>query len=126
MFTDFRGSGQNGHAFLAIDIARFLPLDTYYDRLETLIGIVTQSGTSERPIRIPGQARWDACDRATRDGIPLEPSTARALEALAGRYGIPVPWTGVPPFFGLPSPLAGPALVPGPFEMTDPRPLQAS
>ncbi len=127
MFKDFRSSGRNGHLFVAIDIARFMPLDTYYDRLETLLGIVTQSGKDgQSPVLVPGEGRWDAYTRTARDGISLDRRAARSLETLADRYGIPVPWKRSATASSEAPPLARPLVSPLDAGLREPPALQAS
>jgi LDH2 family malate/lactate/ureidoglycolate dehydrogenase/D-alanine-D-alanine ligase-like ATP-grasp enzyme len=127
MFKDFRSSGRNGHLFVAIDIARFMPLDTYHNRLDTLLGIVTHSGKDgQSPVLVPGEGRWDAYDRTTRDGISLDRRAVRSLETLADRHGIPVPWKRGATVSGEASPLAGPLASPPDSGFREPPALQAS
>lgn len=81
----------NGHFFQVLDIAKFMPLETYYARMETLIDHLLASG---RPgaVRVPGEQRWVARDQNLREGIRLDGATVRSLEKLAGKVGLAVPW----------------------------------
>ena len=54
MFTNFEQSGGNGHFFIAIDISRFLEMDTYYERMEELMNLVKESAIGDGKVMIPG------------------------------------------------------------------------
>ncbi|WP_212524282.1 Ldh family oxidoreductase [Actibacterium sp. MT2.3-13A] len=91
MYKDFERHGNSGHFILALDIARWMPIETFYDRLELLAGMVASSG-GEGCVRLPGDARWDAMAENREQGIALEDKTATALRELAGALGTAVPW----------------------------------
>ena len=88
-------TGHNGHFFLAIDVGKFMPLATYYDRMETLVGyLMASSGApgEEATVQLPGEHRWQARDKSLRDGITLDAPTVAALTQLAERAAVTVPW----------------------------------
>lgn len=90
MYKDFGDSGHNGHFFMAIDIERFLPLETWYERMEEMIALVCSSAdnVSGQKVRIPGEVRWEALERSNREGIYLDDSTIAALSILAHDYDV--------------------------------------
>ena len=94
MYKNFKESGENGHAFGAVDIERLMPLEEYFDRMEALVSLVRGSavGVAGRRVLIPGEQRWDAYERSQREGVALDAATRTALAELARERGIPVPW----------------------------------
>jgi LDH2 family malate/lactate/ureidoglycolate dehydrogenase len=80
-----------GHVFLAIDIARFQPLDQFLDRLQTLLLWVKGSAT-DSSVRFPGELSGTDASRRDRDGIPLPEEAVAPLADLARRLGISCPW----------------------------------
>jgi LDH2 family malate/lactate/ureidoglycolate dehydrogenase len=88
-----------GQLFVAVDIARLLPLDVFLDRIEGLLASIVSSARSDEgePIRIPGEVRAAYADEYARGGIPLPPETLAALESMAAGSGIDVPWVSIPP-----------------------------
>ncbi len=77
-------------AFLAIDVARFLPLEEFQSRMEHLIATVK----SARPARgfdevmVAGDPEWRAEERRRSNGIPIEPSVWQSLNSLARELGV--------------------------------------
>ena len=91
MYRDLERSGQNGHFFLALDIASLMPINDYYDRFESLERTVLSSG-ARGDVRFPGDARWEAYDENGAKGAPIDGRTREALEVIGARSGVPVPW----------------------------------
>jgi LDH2 family malate/lactate/ureidoglycolate dehydrogenase len=82
MYADFAESGHSGHFLLALDISRWITLEEYFARFETLIAAVRASNPNGG-VRLPGEIRWQAF-RENRDrGIRLEPRLMAALAALS-------------------------------------------
>ena len=94
MFTDFDKSGENGHFFIAIDISRFINMDIYYERTETLFSAIKNSKgeLADREVMIPGEARWVEYAKNQVEGIPLDEATVKALRNLSREYHVPVPF----------------------------------
>jgi ureidoglycolate dehydrogenase (NAD+) len=90
MYEQPATSGDNGHFMLAIDIARFLPLPLYYERLETLISWLEASGDAGM-VRSPGARRWSARRENAARGIALDVPTAQSLGKLCQEYGLRLP-----------------------------------
>jgi LDH2 family malate/lactate/ureidoglycolate dehydrogenase len=83
-----------GQLFVALDIARFLPPETFLDRLEGLLDSIVSSPRmeEEEPIRIPGEIRAAYADVYARGGIPIPAQSLPGLEQAASEAGVPVPW----------------------------------
>lgn len=90
-YHNFQEACNNGHFFQVLDIAKFMPLETYYARMETLVDSLLTSG-KPGAVRVPGEHRWIARDQSLREGIRLDGATVKSLEALAEKVGLAVPW----------------------------------
>jgi LDH2 family malate/lactate/ureidoglycolate dehydrogenase len=89
-YKDFTNPGDSGHLVQAMDVDAFMSRSVFDQRMETLVAAVTESGE----VRLPGAARWDALAHSEQlDGVTLDPDTVEALESLAKRYRVEVPWT---------------------------------
>jgi LDH2 family malate/lactate/ureidoglycolate dehydrogenase len=91
MYGNFSSSGQNGHFLMAIDLSRWMPIETFLERLDSLLEILKSSGVDER-VRLPGELRWANHDENTRLGIPVDEDLRARLEALARPSAIAAPW----------------------------------
>ena len=91
MYKDLEKSGNNGHFLLAIDIQKWMPLEAYFERVETLADALFQSGQSGA-VRLPGEGRWQHFDDSEKNGIAIEPDILEPFEALAAKYEVRVPW----------------------------------
>ncbi|NWF57119.1 MAG: Ldh family oxidoreductase [Syntrophaceae bacterium] len=78
-------------AFLAIDIASFLPLEAFKRRVDELLTYVKEGPLAEgfSEISIPGERSWREKALRERVGIPLDEITLNELRALAEQTGIP-------------------------------------
>ena len=83
--------------FIAIDVKTFMPLDVYYERFEFLESLVKSSGreVEGEEVLLPGETRWKIHEKTQTEGISLEHETVLALQELANRTGIAVPWQEV-------------------------------
>ncbi len=89
MYRDFERGGDNGHFFLAIDIARLMPLSDFYDRIEILASALRHHDE----VLLPGEARWRERNRAMSAGtVELDDKTIEALYALAHSLGVGIVW----------------------------------
>jgi LDH2 family malate/lactate/ureidoglycolate dehydrogenase len=93
MYKDFERSGDNGHFFMAIDVEKLMPLQSYYARVDQLVDYVKASteGFADRAITLPGEARWRA-QRESEDAVALDAATQSALLELAAASGLQAPW----------------------------------
>jgi LDH2 family malate/lactate/ureidoglycolate dehydrogenase len=87
-----------GHFFIAIDIARFQPLDVFVNRLETLLDRIKESTRMDgvEEIRFPGEIRGRFANMYAKDGIPLQPETVAVLRNLGHEFRVPWPDCLVP------------------------------
>ena len=79
-----------GHWFLAIDIKRFLPFDTFLDRLEILVAEMKASSLAEgfSQIRMPGERRAQLRRQQLAEGIKLPDETLQALNQWAAKLQV--------------------------------------
>jgi LDH2 family malate/lactate/ureidoglycolate dehydrogenase len=79
--------------FLAIDIARFLPVEEFSARVEHLTGIMksTPPAPGYDEVLVAGEPEWRTEAERRRDGIPLGEGTWETLAAAGQRLGVPVP-----------------------------------
>jgi ureidoglycolate dehydrogenase (NAD+) len=83
MYKDFSRSGDNGHFFLAFDIARFMPIESFYERMEGLVALLKASNPKSE-VLLPGEIRWRSYDENMRRGVLVDDRTLRALEPFGG------------------------------------------
>jgi ureidoglycolate dehydrogenase (NAD+) len=95
MYEQPAATGDNGHFMLAIDIARFLPLPLYYERIETLAAWLEASG-DPGVVQMPGARRWAARRENAARGIRLDAPTAQALAELCRSLNLPLPRSFTP------------------------------
>ena len=74
-----------GHAFLAIDVDRIMPLDAFKDRMDKMIREIRSSPAAEGSDRVylPGEMEWTRRAAALKEGIPLPDSILAALSKLS-------------------------------------------
>ncbi len=94
LYKDFSKQSNLGHLFIAIDIAKLMPLELYFDRMDVLLsflkGVKKQHGVDE--IHIPGENRWQNRQRQLQDGIALDSKAIKSLNELANRFGVATRW----------------------------------
>jgi LDH2 family malate/lactate/ureidoglycolate dehydrogenase len=80
-------------AFIAIDIASFMPLEEFQRRVDELVSYVKGAQTAEgfSEITIPGERAWMEKALRDREGIPLEEITLGELRTLANELRVPFP-----------------------------------
>lgn len=83
-----------GHAFIAIDVAAMMPIEQFRARVDELIermrGAPKAAGIER--IYVPGEMEW-ACEReATRHGVPLTALTVDSLKGLAADVRVDGPF----------------------------------
>ena len=81
------------HFFLAIDAARFLPMDEFQARMqqmrETVKGSRPAAGFDE--VLIAGDPEWRSDEQRRREGIPVSRGIWQQLTQLAESLNVPVP-----------------------------------
>jgi LDH2 family malate/lactate/ureidoglycolate dehydrogenase len=71
--------------FLAIDPAKTIGLDTYFERMETLCGLIkdTEPSSVGDPVLLPGEIEARELEIRSRDGIPMEAELLDSIRSLA-------------------------------------------
>jgi len=86
------------HTFLAIDVARFLPLETFHARMDAIVEYVKSAppaaGFSE--VMVAGDPEWRKEDERRAQGVPILPGPWELIEQTARRLGVALPAT-LPP-----------------------------
>ena len=83
----------HGHAFLALDVGAFFPLDQYQQRMDELIRQIRSAPKAQGQERIwlPGEKEWEAQAQARVHGIPLPADVRESLSGLIGDLGLARP-----------------------------------
>jgi len=78
--------------FLAIDIARFFPIEQFQSRMERLVRAVKSARPAQgyEEILVAGDPEWRTEEIRLREGIPVEVSLWKRLTALARELGVPI------------------------------------
>jgi LDH2 family malate/lactate/ureidoglycolate dehydrogenase len=88
--ADDSSETNTGHFIVALDIARFLPLDAYKAEVDRHIRELKQSrrlpGADE--IRMPGERRRQCRAERSRDGVPLAAPLVAQLDKMAAELSI--------------------------------------
>jgi LDH2 family malate/lactate/ureidoglycolate dehydrogenase len=99
MSTELGGIRFRGRAvrvsqmFLAIDIARFVPLDEFCARMDRLVRLVksAQPAKGYTGVMVAGDPEWRTEEERRRNGIPVGSGTWQALCEAADKLGVAVP-----------------------------------
>lgn len=78
-------------AFIAIDVASFIPLEVFKRRVDELVTYVKGAQRAEgfSEINVPGERSWKEKVFREKEGIPLDEVTLEELQTLASQLGIP-------------------------------------
>lgn len=73
-----------GHLFIAIDIARFLPVDQFKARMDALIGEIRSSplAPGAEAIYLPGELEYRREQERRQQGVPIEAGRLAAMREL--------------------------------------------
>ncbi|WP_170222877.1 Ldh family oxidoreductase [Nonomuraea turkmeniaca] len=82
--------GTFGTVITAVDIAAFVPLDSYIAQVETFCEALRASGPG---VVVPGEPEAEARTARLKEGIPVPAPVWADLAALASRLGVPWPDT---------------------------------
>lgn len=79
--------------FLAIDVARFMPLPEFEQRMKSLVAMTKSSATAKGydEILVAGDPEWRAEATRRREGIPLSGGVWQNLTAVAEKLGVALP-----------------------------------
>ena len=93
LYHDFENAQNIGHCFMAIDVARFMPLDAFIARVEDMIAALKSATRAEgvEEILMPGEPerRTELLRRA--EGIPVPANVVADLHETAKRLHVPLP-----------------------------------
>jgi L-2-hydroxycarboxylate dehydrogenase (NAD+) len=88
--ADDKSPTNTGHFIIAVDIARFVPLETFKSEVDRHVGDLRASkrlpGVNE--IRLPGDRRAECRAERARDGVPLAKPLLALLDKLADELKI--------------------------------------
>ena len=79
--------------FLAIDVARFMPLADFERRMQELVAMVKSARTARGydEILVAGDPEWRAEERRRSEGIPLSEGVWKSLSEAARELGVALP-----------------------------------
>ena len=82
-----------GHSFIVLDIARWMPLDDYYARMDQFLKEVKSVPRAKEVEEIfyPGERRYLTHLKRAKEGIALPVTVQEELERLAVECGVPFP-----------------------------------
>lgn len=83
-------SGDSG-LFLALDVARFMPLEDFHTRMEGFVGILKGSAP-DGDVLLPGEVRWETLRRSRREGNRVHADRIAEIDVLARPHGLVGPW----------------------------------
>ena len=94
LFSTWDRSVDAGHVFIAIALERFVPRQTFLERVGGLLDCVRTAPPVEGgdPIRYPGEIRGGYAAAYAHDGIPCDEAMERAIDALTVEFGVRRPW----------------------------------
>ena len=79
--------------FMAIDVARFMPLDEFADRMRFLVNLVkaSQPAKGYDEVMVAGDPEWRAEAERKANGIPVSQGIWQSLVDLGKDLGAPEP-----------------------------------
>ena len=79
-----------GHAFLAIDLSKMMPLEEFGDRMDRMSRTIRGAPKARGSARIflPGEMEWEKRDIASREGIALPAIVLDSLVQISGELGM--------------------------------------
>ena len=92
LYKDMTSSCNNGHFMMALDISRWISLESYYQRMESLTSII-KSSSNIQEVFLPGEKRWSHYEDAINNGVPIDNDTRDMLVKLSEPYNLQPPWT---------------------------------
>ena len=90
MYKDISSPGQNGHFMIVMDICRFMDLDLFYQRLESLVNLVKASN-GDGEVLIPGEIRWRNYKNNMENGVELNQVTQKIVKDVCLQQSIEYP-----------------------------------
>ncbi len=89
-------AGEDGHFFLALNVAAFVEPAAFKERVDRVVRQIRTSRPAPGADRVysPGEMETESERRYRKEGIPLNAATLRGIRAMAARVGAEVP--GIP------------------------------
>jgi len=90
MWNDFKNPQNVGHCFSVMDIKKFLPLDEFKSKMDTMIRDIKNSPRAKGidEIFLPGELEHRKREDRMKAGIPLGPKTYADLADIGARMGL--------------------------------------
>jgi len=87
------GAARTGQMFMAIDVARFLPLDEFQQRMRWLVAKMksAEPAAGYDEVLVAGDPEWRAEESRLRLGIPVARGIWEKLVSAAARLKVPLP-----------------------------------
>jgi LDH2 family malate/lactate/ureidoglycolate dehydrogenase len=84
---------RTSQTFLAIDIARFMPVEEFTARMEKLVGIMksTPAAQGYEEVLVAGDPEWRTEAERLQNGIPVDEGNWKELCETAAGLGVKVP-----------------------------------
>lgn len=90
-YSNFTEKSDSGHCLIAIDIAKWMPLQSFYERFESLIALLKGSNPAGE-VLLPGEIRWQNHQKNSRIGLTIDDPLKTELSKISQKYGVLVPW----------------------------------
>ena len=90
-YSNFEEKSNSGHCMIAINIEKFMPLEEFHTRLESLVGLMKLSNP-ENEVLVPGEVRWRNYEHNSRHGVTIPEKIAAELTAISEKYNVDCPW----------------------------------
>lgn len=90
------GPLNQGHAFMAIDVGKMMPIELFKSRIDRMIREIREAPRAKGAERIylPGEMEWERCGKALAEGMQLPEHVIDRLVGLSEDLGL-----GMEPFF---------------------------
>jgi ureidoglycolate dehydrogenase (NAD+) len=84
---------EHGHAFLAIDFGKMIPMEDFEERVDHLINEIHDAPPAEgvEQVYLPGELEATRRRKALEEGVPLPSDVTDALQGLAEDLGLTMP-----------------------------------
>jgi LDH2 family malate/lactate/ureidoglycolate dehydrogenase len=84
---------RNAHSFLALDIAHFMPLDIFRERMAAYVADLKDKplAPGHEEILLPGERAARSIEDCRLHGVPIEDDILRELSELSQQFSIPLP-----------------------------------
>ena len=77
MYNDFTRHGGNGHFVMALDVSRWMDMETYHARFDGLVAAIKASGEN---VLLPGEVRWENYRRSQSEGVTVDDKLWASLQ----------------------------------------------